>query len=153
MPLHVQIVSQEGPIFEEQAADIVILPGSEGEMGILPHHAALLTTLNFGELRVRKGQAEESFIVYGGVAEVRPDRVIVLADTAQSTYEVDEARAAEAIRHAGQLMKEGLPADRLASAAQSLRRAEVQENVLRRMKSRGPTVRIRTIEDEEDNER
>ncbi len=150
MPLHVQIVSQEGPVFEEPAADMVILPGSEGEMGILPHHAALLTTLNFGELRVRKSGAEESFIVYGGVAEVRPDRVIVLADTAQSTYEVDEARAAEARRRAEQVMKEGLPPDRLAPVIQELRRAQLQENVLRRMKSRGGGIRIRTVEDKDE---
>ncbi len=147
MPLHLQIVSQEGPVFEDDAVDMVVLPGSEGEMGILPHHAALLTTLNFGELRVRKGGAEESFIVYGGVAEVRPDRVIVLADTAESTYEVDEAKALEALRHAEQLMKEGLPPDRMAPVMQELRRAQLQENVLRRVKSRGGGVRIRTIED------
>ncbi len=153
MPLHVQIVSQEGPVFEDPAADMVILPGSEGEMGILPHHAALLTTLNYGELRVRKGGAEESFIVYGGVAEVRPDRVIVLADTAQSTYEVDEAKAAEALRHAEQLMKEGLPPDRMAPVMQELRRAQLQENVLRRVKSRGGGVRIRTIEDEDNGDK
>jgi F-type H+-transporting ATPase subunit epsilon len=153
MPLHVQIVSQEGPVFEEPAADMVILPGSEGEMGILPHHAALLTTLNFGELRVRKGGAEESFIVYGGVAEVRPDRVIVLADTAESSYQLDEARAAEARQRAEQVMKEGLPPDRMAPVMQELRRAQLQENVLRRMKSRGGGVRIRTIEDDNGEKR
>src|SRR5207244_9740726 len=118
MPLSVQIVTQDGPLFEEEAADIVILPGSDGVMGVLPHHAALLTTLNYGELRVRKGQSEESFIVYGGVAEVRPDRVIVLADTAESTYDVDEAEAQAARERAEQLMREGLPPDRLAYAVQ-----------------------------------
>src|SRR5207244_4172648 len=126
--------------------DMVTLPGSEGEMGILPHHAALLTTLNFGEVRVRKGGAEESFIVYGGVAEVRPDGVIVLADTAESSYEVDEARAAEAREHAEQLMREGLPPDRLAPVIQELRRAQMQENVIRRIRTR-TTVRIKTVED------
>jgi F-type H+-transporting ATPase subunit epsilon len=148
MPLHVQIVTQDGPLFDEPAADMVLLPGSEGEMGILPHHAALLSTLNFGELRVRKGGAEESFIVYGGVVEVRPDRVIVLADTAESSYEVDEAKAQEARERAEQLMREGLPADRMAPVIQELRRAQIQENVLRRVRSRPGTMRIRTIEDE-----
>jgi F-type H+-transporting ATPase subunit epsilon len=148
MPLHVQIVTQDGPLFDEPAADMVLIPGSEGEMGILPHHAALLSTLNFGELRVRKGGAEESFIVYGGVVEVRPDRVIVLADTAESSYEVDEAKAQEARERAEQLMREGLPADRMAPVIQELRRAQIQENVLRRMRSRTGTMRIRTIEDE-----
>lgn len=148
MPLHVQIVTQDGPLFDEPAADMVLLPGSEGEMGILPHHAALLSTLNFGELRVRKGGAEESFIVYGGVVEVRPDRVIVLADTAESSYEVDEAKAQEARERAEQLMREGLPADRMAPVIQELRRAQIQENVLRRVRSRPGTMRIRTIEEE-----
>jgi F-type H+-transporting ATPase subunit epsilon len=148
MPLHVQIVTQDGPLFDEPAADMVLIPGSEGEMGILPHHAALLSTLNFGELRVRKGGAEESFIVYGGVVEVRPDRVIVLADTAESSYELDEAKAQEARERAEQLMREGLPADRMAPVIQELRRAQIQENVLRRMRSRTGTMRIRTIEDE-----
>jgi F-type H+-transporting ATPase subunit epsilon len=149
MPLHVQIVTQDGPLFDEPAADMVLLPGSEGEMGVLPHHAALLSTLNFGELRVRKGGAEESFIVYGGVVEVRPDRVIVLADTAESSYEVDEAKAQEARERAEQVMREGLPADRMAPVIQELRRAQIQENVLRRVRNRPGTVRIKTIEDEE----
>jgi F-type H+-transporting ATPase subunit epsilon len=152
MPLHVQIVTQEGPLFEEPAADMVIVPGSEGEMGILPHHAALLSTLSFGELRVRKGGAEESFVVYGGVVEVRPDRVIVLADTAESTFEIDEAKAHEARERAEQLMREGVPVDKTADVVRELRRAQLQENVLRRVRNRPPTVRIRTIEDNGERE-
>jgi F-type H+-transporting ATPase subunit epsilon len=152
MPLHVQIVTQEGPLFEEPAADMVIIPGSEGEMGILPHHAALLSTLSFGELRVRKGGAEESFVVYGGVVEVRPDRVIVLADTAESTFEIDETKAHEARERAEQLMREGVPVDKTADVIRELRRAQLQENVLRRARNRPPTVRIRTIEDNGEHE-
>src|SRR5258706_12288795 len=147
MPLHVQIVSQDGPVFEEPAADMVIIPGSDGVMGILPHHAALLTTLNYGELRVRKGGAEESFSVSGGVAEVRPDRVIVLADTAASTFDIDEAEAQAARERAEQLMREGLPDDRLAYAVQELRRAQIAIDVIRKARQRGGTVRIRSIED------
>jgi len=146
MPLHVTIVSQEGPVFDEPNADMVILPGSEGEMGILPHHAALLTTLNFGELRVRKGGAEESFAVFGGVAEGRPDRVIVLADTAQSSYEIDEAKAQQARENAQELMRSGVPADKQAVILQELRRATLQENLSRKIRVR-TTMRIRTVED------
>lgn len=148
MPLHLQIVSPEGPVFDDDAVDMVIVPGSEGIMGILPHHAALLTTLNYGEMRVRKGGAEESFIVYGGVVEVRPDRVIVLADLAESTYDVDLAKAQEARERAEVLMREGLPPDRMAPVIQELRRAQIAEDVVRRVRSRPPTVRIRSIEDE-----
>ncbi len=147
MPLYVQIVTQEGPLFEEQNATMVLIPGVEGEMGILPHHAALLTTLKPGELRVRKGTAEESFIVYGGVVEVRPDRVIVLADTAESSYDVDLAKAEEARQRAETLMREGLPPDRMAPAIQELRRAQLQENVARRLRNRG-TLRIKTLDED-----
>jgi F-type H+-transporting ATPase subunit epsilon len=152
MPLHVQIVAQDGPVFEEPAADMVIIPGSDGVMGILPHHAALLTTLNYGELRVRKGGAEESFIVFGGVAEVRPDRVIVLADTAASTFDVDEAEAQAARERAEQLMREGVKEDRLAYAVQELRRAQISIDVIRKARQRGQGVRIRTIEDKPQGE-
>ena len=147
MPLHVEIVTQEGKLFEEPEATMVIIPGEDGEMGVLPHHAALLTTLRPGELRVRRGNAEESFIVYGGVVEVRPDRVIVLADTAESSYEVDTAKAEEARQKAEQSMRQGVPPDQLESTLRELRRAEVQENVLRRVRGRAGTLRIRTIED------
>jgi F-type H+-transporting ATPase subunit epsilon len=150
MPLHVKIITQEGLLFEEPEASAVIVPGSEGEMGILPHHAALLTTLGFGELRVRKGQAEESFAVYGGVVEVRPDRVIVLAETAQSSYELDEEKAKQARAHAEDLMRTGVPADQSASVMQEVRRATLQENILRKIRSRPGAMRIKTVGDEDE---
>ncbi|HVO43663.1 MAG TPA: ATP synthase F1 subunit epsilon [Aggregatilineales bacterium] len=147
MPLHVKIVTQDGILFEDPAADMVILPGSEGEMGVLPHHAALLSTLNFGEVRVRKSGAEESFIVYGGIVEVRPDKVTVLADTAESSYDVDEEKASEARQRAEQLIREGVPAEAENTILQDLHRATIQERVLSKVRSRN-VARIRVIEDE-----
>ena len=105
MTIHVEVVTQERKVFEEPAADIVVLPGVEGEMGVLPRHAPLLTTMGFGELIVRKGQAEERFAIYGGVVDVRPDKVVVLADLAESSFTLDlgEIEAARGARqpHAG----------------------------------------------------
>ena len=83
MPLHVEVVTQEKKVFEEREADMVVIPGSEGEMGVLPHHAAVLTTMGFGELIIRKGSREERFVIYGGVVDVRPDKVVVLAYMAE----------------------------------------------------------------------
>lgn len=153
MPLHVTIVTQEGPLFEEQAADSVILPGSEGEMGILPHHAAMLTTLGFGELRVRKGGAEESFAVFGGVAEVRPDRVLVLADTAQSSYELDDQKARAAREGAETLRREGVPPDKAQMVLQEIRRATMEENIVRKIKQRPASIRIKTVDDSQNPKR
>lgn len=150
MPIRVDIVTQEGPLFSEPAADMVLIPATEGEMGVLPNHAALVTTLAFGELRVRKGGAEESFAVYGGVVEVRPDRVIVLADMAQSSYELDVSRAQEARSRAEKVMREGVPADKSAAVIQELRRANLQENILRKVRARPAAVRIRTPEDKKE---
>ena len=145
MPLHVQIVTQEGKLFEDDGVDMVLVPGTEGEMGILPHHAALLSTLNYGELRIRKGGAEESFIVYGGVVEVRPDRVIILADTAESSFELDEAKAEEARKRAEELMRSGVPEEKR-YAIEELRRDGIQENVLRKIRQRPPAIRIKSLE-------
>ena len=149
MPLHVQIVTQEGLLFEDVGVDEVVVPGSEGVMGILPHHAALLSTLNYGELRVRKGGAEESFVVYGGIVEVGADHVIVLADTAESSYALDEAAALEARRRAEELVRTGPPEEKR-YAAEELRRATIQENVLRKLRQRPPTVRIKSLTDEQE---
>jgi F-type H+-transporting ATPase subunit epsilon len=146
MPLHVKIVTQEGMLFEDDAADMVDIPGSEGVMGILPHHAALLTTLAYGELLVKKGEAQESFIVFGGIAEVGPDHVTVLAETAESSYAVDEAQAQQARQRAEQLMQSGVPQDKT-YALEELRRAGIQENILQKIKQRPPTVRIKIVED------
>ena len=75
--IHVDVVSAEGSTFSGEAK-FVALPGESGELGILPHHAPLVSILGFGELRIRKGGAEESFAIVGGFVQVRPDKVVVM---------------------------------------------------------------------------
>ena len=113
---------------------MVVIPGSSGDMGILPNHAPLLTTLRYGFLRVRHGGQEEVFTVAGGVAEVLPDRVTILADVAEHVDEIDEQRAEAARQRAEALLKEGPPPDpdtylRIQAA---LRRANLRLEAVRR---------------------
>jgi F-type H+-transporting ATPase subunit epsilon len=103
-------VSQDRKVFEGDA-DIVVLPGSDGEMGILPHHAPLLTTLKMGIIKVRLSGHEEIFTVAGGVAEVQPDLVTILADAAENVDEIDVARAENARKRAEEILAKGVPAD------------------------------------------
>jgi len=99
MPIRCEIVSQDRMVYEGEA-DIVVLPGMDGEMGILPHHAPLLTTLKFGLIKVRAKGEEQVFTVAGGVAEVQPEIVTVLADAAENVQEIDVARAEAARKRA-----------------------------------------------------
>jgi F-type H+-transporting ATPase subunit epsilon len=92
MTIRCEIVSQDRMVFEGDV-DIVVLPGSDGEMGILPHHAPLLTTLKYGIIKVRQKNQEQIFTVAGGVAEIQPNIVTVLADAAENIEEIDVARA------------------------------------------------------------
>ena len=110
MPIRCEIVSQDRMVFEGDA-DIVVLPGTDGEMGILPHHAPLLTTLKIGIIKVRSGGKEEVFTVAGGVAEVQPDIVTVLADAAENVEEIDVARAEAARKRAEEILAKGIPAN------------------------------------------
>ena len=142
MPLHVELVTQERKIFDEPNADSVTLPGAEGEMGILPRHAPLLTTLAFGEMVVRKGNAEERFAIYGGVVDVRPDKVVVLADTAESSFAINTEKAEAARARASQLLAQGLPPEQNRMAALELRRAELALKLNRRVASTGSRMRI-----------
>jgi F-type H+-transporting ATPase subunit epsilon len=110
MSIRCEIVSQDRMVFAGDV-DIVVLPGSEGEMGILPHHAPLLTTLKIGIIKVRSGGKEEIFTVAGGVAEVQPDIVTVLADAAENVEEIDVTRAEAARKRAQEILAKGVPAD------------------------------------------
>jgi F-type H+-transporting ATPase subunit epsilon len=139
--LHLEIVTQERRLFSDDV-DMVVAPGSEGVMGILPHHAPLLTTLKEGELLVKKGGNETYFTVGGGFMEVQPDHVIVLADVAEQANEIDIARAEEARRRAEQLLKDrpaGIDVERALSA---LRRAQIRVSVAqKRSTRRRPEIR------------
>ena len=110
MPIRCEIVTQDKSLFEGPA-DVVIAPGVEGELGILPNHAPLLTNLDFGILRVRHKGEEEVFTIAGGILEVRPDLVTVLADVGESIDEIDITRAEEAKESAERYLKEGPPPD------------------------------------------
>ena len=97
--IKLDIVTAEKVVFSEEV-DVVVVPGIEGELGILPHHTNLMTTLEAGELRIRRAGEEISLAISGGFLEVRPDRVIVLADAAERDTEIDLTRAEEAKRRA-----------------------------------------------------
>ena len=133
MPLQCDIITQERTVFSEQV-DSVNLPGTEGRMGILPNHSPLLSTLDFGEVMVRKSGQEEYFAIGGGFVEVQPDHVIVLADSAEQADEIDIERAERARQQAEQVMREGVPEDpdRLAQIQASLMRAQIRIDVGRR---------------------
>lgn len=142
MPIHVELVTQERRVFEEEEADIVVVPAVEGEMGVLPNHAPVLTTLAFGELVVRKGNAEERFVIYGGVVDVRPDKVVVLADLAESSFDIDVEEAEKARERARQMLEEGVPAEKNREALLTLRRAELALKIDRKVRNKSGQLRI-----------
>ena len=106
MPLLLEIVTPERQVFSEEV-DSVVCPGIEGELGVLPHHAPLLTTLGVGELRIRRGGEEEFFAIAGGFLQVRPDKVVVMAETADMASEIDLEKAQEARREAERALESG----------------------------------------------
>jgi len=129
-------------------ADMVLLPGAEGEMGILPHHAPLLTTLKFGIIKVRYQGKEEYFTVAGGVAEVQPDIVTVLADAAENVEEIDASRAEAARKRAEEMLAKGIPADADAylKIEAALRKSTLRRDAVKRFR-RGATKPARITEE------
>ncbi len=113
--MHVEVVTAERQLYSGEA-DTVLAPGVEGQLGILPRHAALLTPLKVGEMLIKLGGAEEPFFVSGGFLEVSNNRVTVLAETAEHAEEIDQARA-EAARRRAQ--------EHLAQAQSDVERAEL----------------------------
>ncbi len=138
MTIRCEIVSQDRMVFEGDV-DIVVLPGSAGEMGILPHHAPLLTTLKYGFIKVRQQGKEEVFAVAGGVAEVQPQIVTVLADAAENIEEIDETRAEQARERAQEMLAKGIPADSDAYLAieAALRRSNLRLDAVKRYRKGG----------------
>ena len=141
MPLHLEIVTPERLVYQGDV-DALVCPGIEGELGILPHHAPLLTTLGFGELRIRTGGQEESFAIAGGFLQVRPDKVVVMAETADLASEIDLEAAEQARRDAERTLAEGFveSAD-LARARASMERALLHIRVAERRRREGPRQR------------
>lgn len=135
MTIRCEIVSQDRLVYEGDV-DIVVLPGAAGEMGILPHHAPLLTTLKYGFIKVRKHGNEEIFTVAGGVAEIQPDIVTVLADAAENIEEIDVDRAEQARQRAQDALTRGVPPDTDAYLAieAALRRSNLRLDAVRRYK-------------------
>jgi F-type H+-transporting ATPase subunit epsilon len=141
MPLQLEIVTPEKLAYQDEV-DSVVLPGSEGEIGVLPHHAPLVSMLGAGELRLRKGGTEESFAIVGGFLQVLPDKVVVMAETADMASEIDLERAQEARRQAEQALEGGFVegAD-LAAARASLQTALIRIRVAERRHREGPRRR------------
>ncbi|MDZ4671326.1 MAG: ATP synthase F1 subunit epsilon [Phototrophicales bacterium] len=140
--IHIELVSQEKKVFEELNATMVLIPAVEGTMGVLPNHAPTIAALGFGELIVRKGTAEERFAVFGGVVDVRPGKVVVLAELAASSYAIDIESAEKARTNAEKLLREGLPPEANRAAALALRKASLELQIGRNLRQRGPIMRI-----------
>ena len=141
MPIMLEIVTPERLAYSDEV-DAVVLPGSEGEMGVLPHHAPLVSTLGVGELRIRKGGTEESFAIVGGFVQVRPDRVVVMAETADMASEIDLEKAQEARREAERALESGYhEAADLSAARAALQQALLRIRVAERRHREGPRRR------------
>ena len=134
--LHVDIVSAEQQIFSGEA-QMVIAPGEAGELGILPEHAPLLTRIKPGTVRIQTAGAEEEVIyVSGGMMEVQPDRVTVLADTSVRAHDLDEAKAMEAERLAKEALADRSGAIDHAKAQIELAQAAAQIAAIRKLRNR-----------------
>jgi F-type H+-transporting ATPase subunit epsilon len=127
--LDVEVVTGERSVLTESDADMVIVPGSDGVLGVLPSHAPLITTLSAGELRIKKGTSEQSLVVFGGFAEITPTKVVILADSAERVEEIDVARAEAARKRAEDALANVKDAVELAAAEAALRRAVVRLKV------------------------
>jgi len=137
--IKLDIVTAEGVVYSDEV-DVVVAPGIEGQLGILPHHAPLMTMLQPGGLLIRKGGEELSLCISGGFLEVRPDRVIILADAAERAEEIDIARAEEAKRRAEEQLRQPTPEVDVAKAEAAMRRALARLQVVERRRRRGPRI-------------
>ncbi|MDQ6682173.1 MAG: F0F1 ATP synthase subunit epsilon [Chloroflexota bacterium] len=136
MPIQLEIVSPERRAFTDEV-DMVVVPGIDGQLGILPHHTPLISALGIGELKIRKGGTEQVLLISGGFVEVRPDRVVVMADIAEHSDEIDEARAVEARKRAEQELQQAESGVDVARIRAALQTALMRERIATRRRSRG----------------
>ena len=137
MSIKCDIVSQDRMVFNGEA-EMVLIPGSEGVMGILPNHTPVLTTFNFGIITVITKKDRNYFTVAGGIAEVQPDLITILADAAENVEELDESRAERAKERAENLLNENSSADSkdLDALRFALRRSTFRLDAIKRFKRR-----------------
>ena len=135
--LHVDVVSAEEQIYSGEA-EFVVLPGEAGELGIYPRHTPLITRIKPGAVRIKvPGQAEEEFVfVAGGILEVQPKLVTVLADTAIRGKDLDEAKATEALRQAEESRKTAQDKQEVATVEAEMAMLAAQLAAIRRLRGR-----------------
>jgi F-type H+-transporting ATPase subunit epsilon len=136
--IQVDIVTPYRSLFSGRV-DMVTLPGSLGQMGILPGHAPLLSTLDIGEIILHMGNDSQFVAVSGGVVEVRPDKVTILADTAETPEDIDAARAQEALARAEQMLATNPPPHERPVIEAAVRRSSLRLKVARRHQGRRAT--------------
>lgn len=137
MTIRCEIVSQDRLVYKDDV-DIVILPGIDGMMGILKDHSPVLSVLQFGVITIRKNNEEQYFTVAGGIAEVQPDQVTVLADAAEDISEIDESRAEAAKTRAEALLSKAgeMDSDEYLMIQSSLRKSSLRLNAVKRYRNR-----------------
>jgi len=145
--LKCEIITAERVVFTDEL-NMVLAPGVEGQLGILPHHAPLMTALTVGELIVRKeGQEDQAMAIGGGFMEVLPDRVTILADSAERAEEIDVERAEAARRRAEEQLRHRRENQvDFARAEAALRRAVVRLKVAQRRRRRRESERASSVE-------
>jgi F-type H+-transporting ATPase subunit epsilon len=137
MTIRCEIVSQDRLVFKGDA-DMIVIPGVNGEMGILPNHAPLLSILDIGVIRVRAGSREEVFTVTGGIVDVQPHIVTILADAAENVDEIDTKRAENAKKRAQELLKKSpIPGDidTLRAVEIALKRSNLRLDAVKRYRA------------------
>lgn len=134
MTIRVDIVALDRRIMSADV-DMVTLPGIEGQMGVLRGHAPLLSLLDLGEIVLHRGSDAQYVAVHGGVVEVRPDKVTILADTAESSEEIDESRAQAARDRAQKLLAESPPPAQRANIEMQIRKSNLRLKVARHRRS------------------
>lgn len=137
MTIRCEIVSQDRLVFEGEA-DMVLIPGINGEMGILPNHAPLLSMLKIGVIKVHSSEQEHIFTISGGLAHVQPDGITILANTAESLDEIDVDRAEAARKRAKDLLKKVKPrkdVEELLAIEAALHRSNLRLETVHRYRS------------------
>jgi len=138
--IKLEIITAERQVLADDV-NVVVAPGIEGELGILPHHAPLMTMLKPGELLIRKDGEETYMSVSGGFLEIRPDKIIILADACERVEEIDIERAEEAKRRAEESLQTHPPELDVAQAQAALLRSLIRLKVAERRRRKSAPMR------------